>query len=302
MEFERCTIEVSGLKYAVSKADLDRALAPRLHGLLSISYIPRSGKAQLEVDSRAHAEANMRSINATRDPELCFSPAGQSRTLKACLIPSSVNNCFVQSEPESRWSAVDESALDAEEQEQRNNDDLQGLFDRLQHGGMRDSILKVVHDKAIEGLHLKEMYLSLERPCELVFAGSRGQKSQLVMRSDGSTPVGEEHLAEFAPLFESLPPEARRTGIDETLHRISRSVHAIARRTTGVTARVGRTIQGTVLPMMVNGASCEPLEALARACSRGLLIIGQPNVGKTTVLRELARLLSLGDKRIVVNC
>ena len=40
--------------------------------------------------------------------------------------------------------------------------------------------------------------------------------------------------------------------------------------------------------------------ALADLVSKGLLLIGPPNTGKTTVLRELARLLSLGRRRVVV--
>ena len=53
-------------------------------------------------------------------------------------------------------------------------------------------------------------------------------------------------------MFANLPPQARRTGISATLHRISRSVHATERNGDGsplvyaVTARVGRTIQGSV--------------------------------------------------------
>ena len=63
---------------------------------------------------------------------------------------------------------------------------------------------------------------------------------------------------------------------------------------------MGRTIQGHTLPMLVEQPCAAPLDALAELARNGLLLIGPPNVGKTTVLRELARLLSDGDRRVVV--
>ena len=149
-----------------------------------------------------------------------------------------------------------------------------------------------------EGLVIKEIYLALGRPCELVFAGSRGQKDTEVLRSEEV--VCDQHIREFSSLFSELPASARRTGVDATLHRISRSMHVIAKRVNAITARVGRTIQGTVLPMLIDSSSTDPMEALAHLCKSGMLLIGQPNVGKTTVLRELARLLSTGTSRVVV--
>ena len=93
------------------------------------------------------------------------------------------------------------------------------LFDRLTHGGMKDSIQAEVLRKQGEGLVLKEIYLALGRVCELVFAGSRGQKDTLVLRS--AEVVAQQHIHEFSSLFAELPPSARRTGVDATLHRIS---------------------------------------------------------------------------------
>ena len=52
--------------------------------------------------------------------------------------------------------------------------------------------------------------------------------------------------------------------------------------------------------MLIDSSSTDPIEALAHRAKHGLLLIGQPNVGKTTVLRELARLLSAGSSRVVV--
>jgi stage III sporulation protein SpoIIIAA len=51
----------------------------------------------------------------------------------------------------------------------------------------------------------------------------------------------------------------------------------------GITARIGRTIEGVVEAMTRRVLLDSP---------QSLLIVGPPNVGKTTILREFARLLS----------
>lgn len=186
------------------------------------------------------------------------------------------------------------------------------IFDQLPDGLVKKTLFEFVHSRTADGEYvLKEIYLAIGRQCELVFAHKFGGPD--IRRSNNETL--EDHLENFLTLFEGLPSEVRRTGIDDTLHRISRTVHATARRVVAITARVGRTLQGGVLPMLCDSSDSnyqinesEPGErlepdvspALADLVSKGLLLIGPPNTGKTTVLRELARLLSLGRRRVVV--
>ncbi|HET9911442.1 MAG TPA: R3H domain-containing nucleic acid-binding protein [Anaerolineales bacterium] len=78
-----------------------------------------------------------------------------------------------------------------------------------------------------------------------------------------------------------------RAGIERTLHRIS----AIRNRRTavvGLTLRVGRAVYGTVDIMQ------DIIES-----GKSVLILGRPGVGKTTLLREAARILA-ETKRVVI--
>ena len=82
-----------------------------------------------------------------------------------------------------------------------------------------------------------------------------------------------------------------RAGIERTLHRIS----AIRNRTgeiIGLTCRVGRAVFGTIT--MIN----DLVET-----GQSILMLGRPGVGKTTALREIARVLAddLGKRVVIID-
>ncbi len=80
-----------------------------------------------------------------------------------------------------------------------------------------------------------------------------------------------------------------RAGIERTLHRISAMRNRVG-KVIGLTCRIGRAVFGTIDIMRD--------EVLA---GKSILILGRPGVGKTTKLREVARVLSEeATKRVII--
>jgi len=79
-----------------------------------------------------------------------------------------------------------------------------------------------------------------------------------------------------------------RAGIEKTLHRIS-SLRNRQGSVIGLTCRIGRAIFGTVSIVR------DLLEQ-----KKSILLLGRPGVGKTTAIREIARVLSDGMKKRVI--
>lgn len=80
-----------------------------------------------------------------------------------------------------------------------------------------------------------------------------------------------------------------RAGIERTLHRIS-AIRNREGKIIGLTCRVGRAVYGTV----------KIIQDLVES-GKSVLILGRPGVGKTTLLREVARVLADDlRKRVIV--
>ena len=80
-----------------------------------------------------------------------------------------------------------------------------------------------------------------------------------------------------------------RAGIERTLHRIS-AIRNRRGKVVGLTCRIGRAVYGTI----------RIIENLVMS-GDSILLLGRPGVGKTTMLREVARVLAdEANKRVVI--
>ena len=82
--------------------------------------------------------------------------------------------------------------------------------------------------------------------------------------------------------------EDNRAGIERTLHRIS-AIRNRSGKAIGLTLRVGRAVYGTI----------RVIEDLIMT-GKSVLLLGKPGVGKTTMLREVARVLADDAHRRVI--
>lgn len=127
---------------------------------------------------------------------------------------------------------------------------------------------------------LLEVVLDLGRPPEARFPSGQVSLSDIEVTHDQIAHV-VDHVGHFG--------DDNRAGIERTLHRIS-VLRNRAGEPVGLTCRVGRAVYGSV----------RLIEDLVRS-GKSVLILGRPGVGKTTILRETARVLAdEADKRVVV--
>ena len=80
-----------------------------------------------------------------------------------------------------------------------------------------------------------------------------------------------------------------RAGLERTLHRIS-AIRNRRGHIVGLTCRVGRAVYGTT----------DIIQDLIES-GKSLLILGRPGIGKTTILREAARILAESKRVVIVD-
>ncbi|HEY5728574.1 MAG TPA: R3H domain-containing nucleic acid-binding protein [Anaerolineales bacterium] len=158
--------------------------------------------------------------------------------------------------------------------QQQITDDLDALLDVLP--------LDIRHavERANDSENLLEIILDLGRVPTVRFVDR-----EISLRENEITRDELDYVDERTGEFDA----DNRAGIERTLHRIS----AIRNRRgsiVGLTLRVGRAVYGTVdiiQDMIETGKS--------------VLILGRPGVGKTTLLREAARILAESKRVVIVD-
>ena len=104
----------------------------------------------------------------------------------------------------------------------------------------------------------------------------------------GEDPVSREDLQYVVSGIGDFGDD-NRAGMERTLHRIS-AIRNRSGNVVGITCRVGRAVFGTI----------KIIEDLAYG-GQNILLLGRPGVGKTTMLREVARVLAdEARKRVII--
>jgi stage III sporulation protein SpoIIIAA len=153
-------------------------------------------------------------------------------------------------------------------------DDLDALL-----GVLPKSIVDAVH-KADDYDNLLEIILDLGR-----IPTARFVDRETALRDSEVTRAEIDFVDEHTGVFDT----DNRAGIERTLHRIS-AIRNRRGHIVGLTLRVGRAVYGTV----------DIIQDIVES-GKSVLILGRPGVGKTTLLREAARILANLKRVIIVD-
>ena len=133
-------------------------------------------------------------------------------------------------------------------------------------------------EKANDSENLLEVIMDLGR-----VPTARYVDREIVLRETELTRDEIDYVDERTGEFDA----DNRAGIERTLHRIS-AIRNRRKHIVGLTLRVGRAVYGTV----------DIIQDIVET-GKSVLILGRPGVGKTTLLREAARILA-ETKRVVI--
>lgn len=167
----------------------------------------------------------------------------------------------------------------------------------------RELLYGVLPQSIQRALERREAGRVMDNATELVVDVGRAPFLRLLMPQ--STELGSPSVAMVSTLeqtetqqkdiddiLERVGPDSfsndNRCGLSGTLHRISRKVNRQGKMI-GFTMRIGRMVRGST-----------SMIADLLASKKSILLIGCPGVGKTTLLREIARVISQGGDSVEI--
>eukprot|EP00397_Hematodinium_sp_SG-2012_P009911 GEMP01010010.1.p1 GENE.GEMP01010010.1~~GEMP01010010.1.p1 ORF type:complete len:753 (+),score=166.17 GEMP01010010.1:294-2552(+) len=155
------------------------------------------------------------------------------------------------------------------------DEDMESIYSKLQPSN-RSKLIKCTGS-------VQFVILDLGAPSRALYhhdtsIGGRGS----ILLDDGGQVVTNKHLRVVEANLEGFDSNSRCSGpgVDGTLHRVS-CIHTVLGKLSGITFKVGRAV--------INNYNLFPDILFS---NKSILVIGQPNTGKTTMLRELGRKLA----------